>query len=615
MKNKILLFCLAIIALATSCVSDNDSPAVVQGDDVRVFTTKQVGAATRTSVIEDGTTAHIVWNDGDRVMLFQNGEYHGYNARVQNDEVTFVPATSSSKKLENTDGSVVYAMYNPNTNMSSIHIDGSVISFENSQTNVLTNSIDNLKGDILFAMGTIKDGELNLQFKHMMSMVRIRIPISEMGVNDMIAISTQVNQKAWPISLAIDVATGEIVENDPQYYSAIFIEKKNFIVDEDYYVTYVPVLPQQHGEMLHVLKYDSSAKTSKSVGYRAVPTSGLKPGVVYAINYSKEEYETSNPDDPNDGKVVQLQAHKDGNGIPLVFMGEGFTSSTMDEGGKYEQVMRREMERFFDVEPYRTYRDLFDCYMVKAVSKSNDLYNSDDLAFNEEKQMVENYWKKIGLPDTEKMRVIITYNAEYFARSYTQMWTTGDFITYDMNNHPNLVCHEAGGHGFAHLFDEYIEGGNEKEWIPETGGNSKTSLDQWWNYSYGGANVDYHATPEEVHWSKFLTTYKDLYEFENLGIYQGAYTWGYGAYRPTVQSLMNNNNLYHDFNTPSREQIFYRIMEYAYGDKSRNTEAFIEYDAKNRATSVSSYGSAATRSVIKPLENRPPIMHMGSPRE
>ena len=41
--------------------------------------------------------------------------------------------------------------------------------------------------------------------------------------------------------------------------------------------------------------------------------------------------------------------------------------------GDYLQVMNEQMERFFAIEPYRTYRDYFDVYTAIAVSPENGI--------------------------------------------------------------------------------------------------------------------------------------------------------------------------------------------------------------------------------------------------
>lgn len=49
----------------------------------------------------------------------------------------------------------------------------------------------------------------------------------------------------------------------------------------------------------------------------------------------------------------------------------GFTSQDMGENGLYEQKMKQAIEALLRYEPYVTYRNYLNTYIVKAVSKQN----------------------------------------------------------------------------------------------------------------------------------------------------------------------------------------------------------------------------------------------------
>lgn len=76
------------------------------------------------------------------------------------------------------------------------------------------------------------------------------------------------------------------------------------------------------------------------------------------------------------------------------------------------------------------------------------------------------------------------------------------------------------------------------------------------------------------------------YAGEGLGAYEGA-LYATGVYRPTENSMMNNQNETPYFNAPSREAIYYRIHKLAYGeDWEYDYETFVEYDAVNRTSAA-----------------------------
>ena len=81
-----------------------------------------------------------------------------------------------------------------------------------------------------------------------------------------------------------------------------------------------------------------------------------------------------------DRKVKTLQTHTEGEGIPLVLMGDGFMDVDI-AGGYYDEVMARAMDNLFTEEPVRSLRGYFDVYSVTAVSRRNSFTSGDGTAF------------------------------------------------------------------------------------------------------------------------------------------------------------------------------------------------------------------------------------------
>ncbi len=95
------------------------------------------------------------------------------------------------------------------------------------------------------------------------------------------------------------------------------------------------------------------------------------------------------------------------------------------------------------------------------------------------------------------------------------------------------------------------------------------------------ANADFTNDPAEIHWSAFLSD--DRYKNE-VGVFEGCALYSLGAYRPSANSMMNENFEY--FNAPSRWAIYQRIMQLS-GEEC-SFEKFLEYDAVNRGKAASS---------------------------
>ena len=153
-----------------------------------------------------------------------------------------------------------------------------------------------------------------------------------------------------------------------------------------------------------------------------------------------------------------------------------------------------------------------------------------------------------------------------------------------------MLHHEACGHGFAKLADEYA--------YEHMGSVPKTIKDYYGNsFPYGWwRNGDFTGDPTQVKWSQFISDPR--YEAENIGTYEGAFTYWTGAWRPTEDSIMNQN--VGGFNAPSRYAIWYRINKLAYGPEWQGTyEDFVEFDKPNRTAEAISKRKATRRNFVE----------------
>jgi hypothetical protein len=136
-----------------------------------------------------------------------------------------------------------------------------------------------------------------------------------------------------------------------------------------------------------------------------------------------------------------------------------------------------------------------------------------------------------------------------------------------------VLKHEAGGHGFSKLGDEYSYESMGRITAEEIEKNNYLIKYGW------RKNVDFTNDPLKIKWSHFLSD--ERYAGEGLGAYEGGLTYWSGVWRPTYNSIMRHNT--DGFNAPSREAIYYRIHKLAYGaDWEYDYEEFVEWDARNR---------------------------------
>lgn len=316
-------------------------------------------------------------------------------------------------------------------------------------------------------------------------------------------------------------------------------------------------------------------------------------------------YESS--DYSMDGTVFTLQNHSVGNGLKVVIMGEAY-SDRMINDGTYRKHVEQAMEAFFSEEPYASFRDYFDVYGLYVVSPNEVLGENtafgtsvefDRGTFVTNPEPAIRYVSNMKETNNQSADVttIILMNTDANFRANCWMYSDGfcaAFCSYNGTDEEDLqqiVHHEACGHGFAKLADEYTEFEGTypyPESIPPAHAVNESM------------NVDVTDDPQEVIWSYFLTDMR--YEKEKIGIYEGAIYYPKGAYRATENSIMRYNT--GGFNAPSRQSIYRRIMEKSGGVYS--FEDFLEYDEINRQR-IENEGTSRTGTAKKGLIGLPPI--------
>lgn len=353
------------------------------------------------------------------------------------------------------------------------------------------------------------------------------------------------------------------------------------------------------------------------------PDNVLLKSSVISIQQAAAEVGTSTNYSEYDKKVITVQRHSVGNGVPLVFMGDGFIDKDIEEG-YYLKAMEKGIEHFFSEEPVKSLREYFDVWIVTAVSQNNafggaystrfacTLAGGGSSGISGNHNTVMEYTKLVpelgNNPElfNETLATVILNTEAYagttfFGFSFPAYGTTEFAIGYcpiiyglDNEMFRRVLCHECIGHGFTKLLDEYSY--EQMGTMP----TDQIEKDRRMQQELGWAmNVDFTNDRNNVLWNHFLKDkrYQGEDAFgETLGIYEGACTYWRGAWRPTYESMMRSN--IHGFNAPSREAIYKRIMKLAYGDSwVYNLEEFIEFDQKHLPVPT----KATTRMPEKPM--------------
>jgi len=291
------------------------------------------------------------------------------------------------------------------------------------------------------------------------------------------------------------------------------------------------------------------------------------------------------------GQVVVLQTATEGNGIDVVLMGDGYTAKQIADG-VYDQVMRASADAFFMDHPFSSFRHLFNVYYVVAVSKDegcvsgHDTYfasvNSNGTRIEGNRPFVRMYAEKaLGEERAKHATMVVMMNVTLTAGTcwYDTPFQTdyGDgaaiaFVPYCNANRSfqSILTHEACGHAFAKLGDEYA--------YKQYGEITNDARQRFLNMVACGCykNLDLTSNKAEVKWHRFIEDPR--YASENISVYMGGYTYYSGVYRPTSESKMNSGYLL-PFNAPSREAIYYKIHKMAYGSEwEYDYEEFVKFD-------------------------------------
>lgn len=297
----------------------------------------------------------------------------------------------------------------------------------------------------------------------------------------------------------------------------------------------------------------------------------------YRCTLDVEQYDT----DYSDGEVMTLNTATKGPGIDIVFIGDGYDAKDIAKGTFKQNTFKH----FFGIEPYSTYKDYFNVYAV--VSKSDDsgigtVNTVIDTKFgsyftqNRIKAPAADkcfQWAKRAdaSMDLSKSLVIMLMNTSTY-EGVTMMYGDGSAIAccpvstdaypYDFRG---IIQHEAGGHGFGKLGDEYIYHNAFIQTCQCIDGCEHPQGDDDMSTSYGVykskgwfKNLSMTADAKQVPWAHLI--YHKNYS-DKVDMYEGGYMHTRGVYRSEATSCMNNNIPY--YSAISRQAIVERIKAYA----------------------------------------------------
>ena len=328
-------------------------------------------------------------------------------------------------------------------------------------------------------------------------------------------------------------------------------------------------------------------------------------------------------------EVITLQKATRGNrgGINLVFLGDGYDAKDISEG-KYMQNMQEQVENFFGIEPYKTYRDYFNVYTAIAVSPESGIGTVNTIRYAKfettytggvglrcDYDAAFQYAIDMGTTVTrdnlnQSLLIMIPNSTDY--GGICQMYDDGSAIAFcplSTYGYPldtrGVIQHEAGGHGFGKLGDEYIYHNAFIDFCtciccPHVYEFEIAKGLGWYE------NLSLSGKTNEVPWSQLI--YDEKYS-DFVDIFEGGYMHSRGVFRSEQNSCMNNDIPY--YSTISRMAIVKRIKEYA--GETFTYEDFKAHDVvSNEATTRSFIDLPYSGSRIHTFQH-PPRIVKGSP--
>lgn len=333
----------------------------------------------------------------------------------------------------------------------------------------------------------------------------------------------------------------------------------------------------------------------------------------YPNHYVSSDYSS-------DGVVATLQNAAKGNGVDIVLMGDAYSDRQIADG-TYRSDMEYIYNNLFAEEPYKSFKDYFNVYCVNVVSATegydygntalDTYFGGNTLVGGNDNAVFDYALNALSEEEMNEALIVVVMNSDNYAGTCymydpenSSDYGSGVSVSYfpkggNEVEFAQLLHHEACGHGFAKLADEYAY--EDMGAVPSDYVSQIKSQQSSWGWF---KNIDFTNNPSATRWSYFINDTR--YANEGLGVYEGGLTYWSGVWRPTENSIMNTNT--GGFNAPSREAIYYRIHKLAYGDSwEYDYEDFVEWDARNR-TAVAAMARSKSYMPTNYRPTHPPVV-------
>ena len=624
MKKTTLLQRLAILVLSLGAVACSTTDSLYNGRGSVInagfnSTDSKVDYEYSESTTSGTTTKKIAanWNANDRLVVYAGS----VSASTKSNPVYTLSdgggtksATFKGGQLQGTltEGTTPLYAYVEKTGQTINESNSTVTVDFTGQTGTLA---DATSRDVLFGTTTYSTAGVNVGFNHLMAIVRLNLTLPKAGncsitlQNEDPNYSTGNYDGRLYSSVTLDATTGALKSGTKAMTLSL---NGNVAVTAGSNVFYVCLYPQAVKELSALITYTDGTKYYAKIQN---DSKTFEAGKLYTsdhVFYAATKYISSTKNKP----------------VTLIVTGVDFSDAELAAGGAFETKAKACIDFMFDVEPYKTYKEYFNVYIIPLHSKDigyigpsgednngnfskthsvdgNKLYsfmqyNCPDLANYDGYELtiaaIANTTGYYGMTNNWNIGMGFAVSS---LREGTMYWAKNNSgVVSNSGDYRNIFLHEFGGHAFGRLNDEYWYDNNETYSSTSDGGIESGHS---WSVVFG-KNIVSKAEKEGTtgyYWEHMMTGTIKTYSKEGRNYEGGGGSYGKGVYRPEQVSVMDDNRCY--FNAYSRQLIVERILRLA--GETFSYATFVSKDVDTDPTSTGSSTRTDNVTIMPPLSH------------
>ncbi|MGX2993962.1 M64 family metallopeptidase [Streptomyces sp. JNUCC 64] len=251
--------------------------------------------------------------------------------------------------------------------------------------------------------------------------------------------------------------------------------------------------------------------------------------------------------------------------LDLVVMGDGYTA---DQQGDFRADAQAKIEAVFQIEPYKSYRDLFNIWVVDAVSRDSGVSGDPTKDIVRDTALSSYFWcgdiERLLCVDIDKVSAhaaqapaadivfvlanTTTYGGAGYSGVQNAVGYDGIATMSSDNDRATLIGAHELGHSIGHLADEYTYDSYGRYQGAEPADRNSSTHDAA------------HQVANRVKWWRWMGEQDPA--GGTVGTYEGSGYHPLGLYRPTANSLMRKLDT-DAFNLVGREGMINGFYRYA----------------------------------------------------